>query len=75
MKMLDHFTSLLTLISLVVLAPPFGRAILRSPKAPLAQAIGTMLALSILLAVYGMIWSARPRSIVWYSWLASPVDV
>jgi len=69
MRMLDHFTSLVTLISLVVLGPALGRVILRSPKGPFAQAVGTMVAISLLLAIYGVVWSVRPRSVAWYSWL------
>jgi hypothetical protein len=68
--MLNYFTSLLTLISLLVLGPPLGQTILRNPKTALVRAIGTMLAIAILLGVYGMIWSARPSSILWYTWVA-----
>jgi len=70
MKMLNYFTSLLSLISLLVLGPPLGQTILRNPKTALVRAIGTMLAIAILLGVYGMIWSARPNSILWYTWVA-----
>jgi len=70
MRMLDHLTSLMTLVSLIVLGPPLGRTILRDPKSPLVQAIGTMIAVTILLAVYGMIWSIRPTSVRWYTWLS-----
>jgi hypothetical protein len=71
MKMIDHFTSLLTLISLIVLGPALGRAIFRNPRGPLFQAVGTMVALALLLALYGFIWTVRPRSVVWYTWLAN----
>ena len=75
MKAFDHFTSLLTLISLIVLGPPLGRAILRNPKGPLTQALSTMVAVGILLAVYGIAWSFRPRSVSWYAWLTEiPVN-
>ena len=69
MRMLDHFTSLVTLISLIVLGPPLGRVILTNPRGPFVQAVGTMVAISVLLALYGIVWSVRPRSIAWYTWL------
>src|SRR5262249_13822902 len=71
MKMLDHFTSLVSLISLIVLGPPLGRVILRNPKGPFVQAVGTMVAVSVLLALYGLLWSVRPRSVAWYTLLAN----
>jgi hypothetical protein len=75
MRMLDNFTSLVTLVSLVVLGPAFGKAILRNPKGPLLQAVGTMVALSLLLGLYGVFWNIRPRSIAWYAWLTNiPVN-
>jgi hypothetical protein len=75
MKMLDHFISLVTLVSLVILGPALGKAIFRNPKGPVVLAFGTMLAVSLLLALYGIIWTVRPRSIAWYTWLANmPVN-
>ena len=67
--MMDNFTSLVTLISLIVLGPPLGRAVFRNPKGPLTQAIGTMVGISILPGVYGAVWSVKHRSIAWYAWL------
>jgi hypothetical protein len=69
MRMFDHFTSLVTLISLIVLGPPLGKVILPNPKGPFVQAVGTLVAISVLLALYGIVWSVRPRSIAWYTWL------
>jgi hypothetical protein len=40
MRMLDHFTSLITLISLIVLGPPLGRVILRNPNGRLSGQSG-----------------------------------
>jgi hypothetical protein len=73
--MLDHFISLVTLISLVILGPALGKATFRNPKGPIVRAVSTMLGVTFLLAVYGLIWTVRPRSIAWYTWLANmPVN-
>jgi hypothetical protein len=75
MRTIDHFLSLLTLISLIVLGPAIGRAIVRNPKGPLVQAASTMVGVALLLALYGFVWTVRPRSVAWYTWLANmPVN-
>ena len=80
-RWLDHFTSLVTLISLFVLGPAIGRTLLRwwqetrqssgssAISSDIASALSTMIAVSLLIGLYGLIWANRPRSIEWYAWL------
>ena len=76
MKMLDHFTSLVTLISLFVLGPALGGAIFRRAHGPITQAVCTLVGISLLLGLYGLIWTARPRLVAWYSWLHDiPIEI
>jgi hypothetical protein len=82
--MLYHAASLLTLISLFILGPAFGRAILLTidkrqtwPQSKQHVALGLcmMAALAVLIGIYGVVWKISPRSVVWYTWLSSvPID-
>lgn len=82
--MIDHAVSAITLISLFVLGPAFGRAILlrwdnRRTRSQAAQhvalGLATMLSISVMIGVYGAIWSARPRSVAWYGWLSTDIPI
>jgi hypothetical protein len=72
MKTLDYFFSWITLISLFVLGPPLGRSLgsrWTRFTASVATALGTMLVVCILLGAYGLVWAARPRTVLWYAWI------
>jgi hypothetical protein len=82
--MIDHAVSAITLISLFVLGPAFGRAILlrwdnRGARSQAAQhvalGVATMLAISAMVGVYGAVWSARPSAIAWYGWLSTDIPI
>jgi hypothetical protein len=84
MKLVEHAFSLASLLSLFILGPAFGRALLlwwdkkreRSlPSQHIALALCTTLAATALIVVYGLVWENNHRMVAWYSWLGSiPVD-
>jgi uncharacterized membrane protein YbhN (UPF0104 family) len=70
--------SFATLISLFVLGPAFGRAILirisrrrewSDSTQHIALGLCTMSAIIGMLFVYGLIWKANPRLASWYMWI------
>jgi hypothetical protein len=69
MKMLPYLTSIATLISVFVLGPALGRAIFPQ-GGQLARSVGKMIAIVGLLFLYGIIWTANPSLVSWYTWLA-----
>jgi hypothetical protein len=80
MELVEHIFSLVSLVSLFILGPAFGRALLlwwdkqheRSlPSQHVALAACTMIAITGLIVGYGLIWQANPRLIAWYSWIYS----
>src|SRR3954453_2758304 len=82
--MFERAISLITLLSLFVLGPPFGRAILlwgdaRQTKSQPVQHIllgaSTMAAMILMIAVYGAIWKVRPSSVAWYGWMATDLPI
>jgi hypothetical protein len=83
-KLVEHIVSLVSLVSLFILGPSLGRALLlwwdkrreRSlPSQHVALADCAMIAITGLIIGYGLIWKANPRMIAWYSWISSiPID-
>jgi len=82
MSLFEHISSLATFISLFVLGPAVGRAILlwwdkrreRSlPAQHIAFAVSTMIALTFLLVIYGLFWKANPRAVVWFAWMGNGI--
>lgn len=84
MKLAEHIVSIVTLLSLFILGPGLGRALLiwwdtRREKSLASQHIAlaacTMVALTGLIILYGVIWKINPRMITWYSWINSiPIE-
>jgi hypothetical protein len=80
MEIIEHTFSIASLLSLFILGPAFGRALLlwwdkrreRSlPSQHIALAICTMIALTGLIMIYGVIWQANDQMVAWYSWINS----
>jgi hypothetical protein len=84
LRLTEHTISIITLVSLFILGPALGRALLlwwdarreRSlPSQHIALAASTMVALTGLIIIYGVIWKANPRMVAWYSWISSiPIE-
>ena len=84
MRLAEHIFSILTFLSLFILGPALGRALLlwwdsrreRSlPSQRIALAVCTMIALTGLIIIYGVVWKANPRMVAWYSWINSiPIE-
>jgi hypothetical protein len=84
MNLFEHVLSLVTFVSLFILGPAFGRALLlwwdnrrerSSSSQHVALATFTMISVTGLIVVYGAIWKANPRMVAWYNWLYSiPID-
>ena len=83
MELLERISSLVTLLSLFIVAPALGRALLlwwdrtqRSlPSQHIALAVSTMIALTALIAVYGVVWKANPKLIGWYAWISPEIPI
>jgi hypothetical protein len=76
MRAFDYFTSWAALASLFLLGPALGGQLFPRAKSPIARAACTLIGISVLLALYGVVWHARPQSVEWYSWLGGiPVDI
>jgi hypothetical protein len=37
--------------------------------------VSTMIALTALIAVYGVVWKANPRLIAWYAWISPEIPI
>jgi hypothetical protein len=84
MDLVERISSLVTLLSLFIVAPALGRAVLlwwdertqRSlPSQHIALTVSTMIALTALIAVYGVVWKANPRLIAWYAWISPEIPI
>jgi hypothetical protein len=80
MSLFERISSLVTFVSLFILGPAFGRALVlwwdkRKERSLASQhialAISTMIALTILLVIYGFAWNVNHRAVVWYAWMGS----
>ena len=84
MRLVEHIFSIITLLSLFILGPAFGRALLYwwnarrekpLPSQHIALAACMMVALTGLIILYGVIWKANPRMVAWFSWINSiPIE-
>jgi hypothetical protein len=84
MKLFAHISSLLTLLSLFILGPALGRALLlwwdgqrkrTLPSQHMALGISTMITMAALLIFYGTVWKANPRLVAWYSWIDTELPI
>jgi hypothetical protein len=78
MGMLYNALSLITLLSLFLLAPAIGRALVARFTGwqdwslsiqHLAVGICTMIAVSGMVLAYGALWKLSPKSVAWYTWI------
>jgi hypothetical protein len=78
MNILYHALSIITLLSLFYLGPAFGRAMLmRVDKRQswsqsiqhIALGLSTMIALTGMILIYGVVWKLSPRSVTWYAFI------
>jgi hypothetical protein len=78
MSILDNALSLITLLSLFLLGPALGRALVACVPGwqdwPLAiqhlvVGICTMIAVAAMVLAYGELWKFSPTSVAWYNWI------
>jgi hypothetical protein len=78
MGFLDNALSLITLLSLFLLGPALGRALVARfdgwqnwslPGQHVAVGICTMIAVTGMVLVYGALWKLSPKSVAWYTWI------
>lgn len=76
--MLDNALTLITLLSLFLLGPALGRALVACihgwqdwslPIQHLAVGICTMIAVTAMVLAYGALWKLSPKSVAWYTWV------
>jgi len=84
MDLVERISSLVTLLSLFIVGPALGKALLlwwdertqRSlPSQHIALTVSTMIAFTALIAVYGVICKANPRLIAWYAWIGPEIPI
>ncbi len=75
---LDNALTLITLLSLFLLGPALGRALVARfdnwqdwslPIQHLAVGICTLIAVTGMVLVYGALWKLSPKSVAWYTWI------
>jgi hypothetical protein len=80
MSILDNALTLITLLSLFLLGPALGRAMVAClhgwqdwslPIQHLAVGICTMIAVTGMVLAYGALWKLSPKSVAWYTWNSS----
>jgi hypothetical protein len=78
MGFLDNALTLITLLSLFLLGPALGRALVARfdnwqdwslPMQHLAVGFCTMIAVTGMVLVYGALWKLSPKSVAWYTWI------
>lgn len=78
MSILDNALSLITLLSLFLLGPALGRALVACvpgwqewslPIQHLAVGICTMIAVTGMILAYGGLWKLSPKSVAWCDWI------
>jgi hypothetical protein len=78
MGFLDNVLTLITLVSLFLLGPALGRALVSCfeswqnwplPIQHLAVGICTMIAVTGMVLAYGALWKLNPKSVAWYNWI------
>jgi hypothetical protein len=78
MSLLDNALTLITLLSLFLLGPALGRAMIACfsgwqdwwlPIQHLAIGICMMIAVTGMIFAYGALWKLSPKSVAWYTWI------
>ena len=78
MSIFDNALTLITLVSLFLLGPLLGRAMVAClhgwqdwslPIQHLAVGICTMIAVTGMVFAYGALWKLSPKSVAWYTWI------
>ena len=78
MSIFDNALTLITLLSLFLLGPALGRAMVAClhgwqdwslPIQHLAVGICTMIAVTGMVFAYGGLWKLSPKSVAWYAWI------
>jgi hypothetical protein len=78
MGFLDNALTLITLLSLFLLGPALGRAVVVSfrswqnwslPMQHLAVGLCTMIAVAGMIFAYGALWKVSPKLVAWYGWI------
>ena len=78
MSILDNALSLITLLSLFLLGPALGRALVACVPGwqdwslaiqHLVVGICTMIVVTGMVLAYGELWKFSPRSVAWYDWI------
>jgi CBS domain containing-hemolysin-like protein len=78
MGFLDNALSLITLLSLFLVGPALGRALVASfynwqnwwlPFQHLAIGLCTLIAVAGMVLLYGALWKLSPKSVAWYGWI------
>src|SRR5277367_1309232 len=78
MSIFDNGLTLITLVSLFLLGPALGRAMVAClhgwqdwslPIQHLAVGICTMIAVTGMVFAYGALWKLSPKSVAWYTWI------
>ena len=78
MRFLHNALTLITLLSLFVLGPAIGRALLMrvdrrqrwsQSVQHIALGVSTMIALTGMILIYGALWKLSPKSVAWYDWI------
>ena len=78
MSILDNALTLITLLSLFLLGPALGRALVACfpgwqdwslPIQHLVVGICTMIAVTCMVVAYGALWKVSPKSVAWYGWI------
>jgi uncharacterized iron-regulated membrane protein len=84
MRLLRDISSYVNLLSLFIMGPAIGRALLlwwdrdkkRSlPVQHIALAVSTMIALTFMLMVYGVIYYANHELVTWYTWIFTGIPI
>ena len=84
MRLIEHIFSLITLLSLFILGPALGRALLlwwdkrrerTLPSQHIALGFSTMIVVAALLVFYGVVWKTNPRLVAWYSWIDTEIPI
>lgn len=74
---LENALTLITLASLLIIGPAVGHAIVTClnwqswtvPVQHLIVGLCNMLAVSVMILLYGFVWTQKPAVVAWYGWI------